>query len=191
MLRSVWMGVMIITLPTLNTAEAEPNPECQIIADFSSPEEAQRWSSQNDNVMGGRSTGGPSFDLGYLTFSGFTNMNGGGFSSIRARYAKAAFAEAQSLRVHLRSDGRSYQFAFRTTARDIWRRPYAFRAAIPQTPISEWVRVTIPLQDLPASVWGQPRSARFDPATITEYGFFIYDGISGAFSLDVRTIEVC
>ena len=43
------------------------------------------WYVQNDNVMGGRSEGGFDISSGQLIFSGNTNTNGGGFSSIRTQ----------------------------------------------------------------------------------------------------------
>ena len=173
-------------------ASAEPAmTNCIQTIDFTSSEEHGRWNVQNDNVMGGRSTGGPSFDKGHLTFSGFTNTDGGGFSSIRSSYAKSAFAEADAVRLTLKSDGRAYQLSFRTTKRDGWGRRYAFRAPIPQTAAGEWETVIVPLSDLPASIWGQRKNVSFDPAKVTEYGFFIYDGVTGPFSLEVKTMEIC
>eukprot|EP00929_Paragymnodinium_shiwhaense_P112885 TRINITY_DN81144_c0_g1_i1.p1 TRINITY_DN81144_c0_g1~~TRINITY_DN81144_c0_g1_i1.p1 ORF type:complete len:469 (+),score=44.23 TRINITY_DN81144_c0_g1_i1:71-1477(+) len=42
-----------------------------------------QWRVQVDGVMGGRSSGGMTFEDGALVFSGTINLNGGGFSSIR------------------------------------------------------------------------------------------------------------
>lgn len=189
MLKTLLAGLFLTAIPV--SAMATPQMTCTIIADFSSAEEAARWSEQNDNVMGGRSTGGPSFEAGHLTFAGFTNMDGGGFSSIRTRGANKAFAEADAVRLTLKPDERNYQLSFRTTARDRWGRAFAFRAPIPQTPAGEWTTVTIALADLSASIWGRSKDKSFDRTTVTEYGLFIYDGITGPFSLEVKTIEAC
>ena len=54
-----------------------------LIYDFTEDNPATNWITVNDNVMGGRSEGGFSFKKKRLIFSGITNTNGGGFSSIR------------------------------------------------------------------------------------------------------------
>ncbi|MEL7485448.1 MAG: CIA30 family protein, partial [Planctomycetota bacterium] len=54
-----------------------------ILTEFRGEKVSAEWIAVNDNVMGGRSSGGPAFDDGVLTFAGTTNTNGGGFSSIR------------------------------------------------------------------------------------------------------------
>ena len=43
------------------------------------------WYVQNDNVMGGQSEGAFSIHVSELVFSGRTNTDGGGFSSIRSQ----------------------------------------------------------------------------------------------------------
>ena len=189
-MRKFFLTGTVLMIASLNSAVAS-EMTCEVIADFSSAEEASRWGVQNDNVMGGRSTGGPSFEKGHLTFSGYTNMEGGGFSSIRARHATDAFSKADAVRLMLKSDAREYQLAFRTTARDMLRRAYAFRIPIPQTPVGEWTSVTVPLKDFSVSIWGQAKKKAFDRTQVTEYGLFIYDGVTGPFSLDVKTMEVC
>ena len=189
MLKPILTGMLLMSTP-LSAMDA-PKMTCNVIADFSSADEAALWRTQNDNVMGGRSIGGPTFERGWLTFSGYTNMDGGGFSSIIADHAKAAFEKADAVRLTLKPDGRNYQLAFRTNARDAWRRKFAFRTPIPQTPVGEWNSVTISLQELSASIWGQPKTKAFDRTKVTDYGLFIYDGVTGPFSLEVKSIEVC
>ena len=54
-----------------------------LIFDFSEDDIHEKWIVVNDNVMGGRSKGGFAFIKNKLVFSGSTNTNGGGFSSIR------------------------------------------------------------------------------------------------------------
>ena len=53
------------------------------LTDFDSDDANQRWLVVNDDVMGGRSLGGVSFDAGILIFAGQTDTDGGGFSSLR------------------------------------------------------------------------------------------------------------
>lgn len=189
MFRTLASGALAVM--SLSALPASAQFVCQTIADFTSPEEQSQWRTQNDDVMGGKSVGGPSFEEGHLTFSGRTNMDGGGFSSIRAFHAVGAFAEADAVRLTLKTDGRKYQVSFRTNDRDMWRRRYSFRADIPQTPVGEWTTVTVAITDLPATIWGQKKSKPFDRTKVSEYGLFIYDGTDGPFSLEVKTLEVC
>ena len=56
-----------------------------LLFDFANNAPKQNWIVVNDNVMGGRSEGGFSFKKKCLLFSGNTNTNGGGFSSIRTK----------------------------------------------------------------------------------------------------------
>ena len=58
-----------------------------MIFDFTGDKLQERWVTVNDNVMGGCSKGGFSLKKGKLIFSGATNTNGGGFSSIRTKQA--------------------------------------------------------------------------------------------------------
>ena len=53
------------------------------LTDFDSDDANQRWVAVNDDVMGGRSHGGLSFDAGILLFEGEIDTDGGGFSSLR------------------------------------------------------------------------------------------------------------
>ena len=189
---------ILVVLMVIGSASASGNNTgqqegylCQPIADFSTAAETDRWSAQNDDVMGGRSRGGPGFENGHLVFSGYTNMDGGGFSSIRARHARDAFAQADAVRLTLKSDGRDYQLSFRTGQRDGWQRRYAFRTTIPASPVGEWSTIVVPLDQMSASIWGRKKNVDFDKTRVSEYGLFIYDGITGPFSLAVKSLEVC
>ena len=65
---------------------------------FKSNEPDLQWYVQNDTVMGGRSEGGFSIVDEELLFSGVTNTNGGGFSSIRTqRFIKDLYGGARNI----------------------------------------------------------------------------------------------
>ena len=85
-----------------------------VLADFNGEKVAEEWKTVNDNVMGGRSKGGPSFNDGILTFSGATNTNGGGFSSIRTQPGKFDLSGKDGLLIRARGDGRTYKAELRT-----------------------------------------------------------------------------
>lgn len=148
-----------------------------------------RWYAVNDDVMGGRSEGGPSFEGGRLVFSGATNTRGGGFSSIRVDVTPGRFAGAEGFAVTGVSDGRGYELNFTTNARN-WGRSVSFRAPVVFSIVGEEETVTVRFEDLKASVWGRPlESVRFDPAEIRTLGFFIYDKKDGPFRLEISAVE--
>lgn len=146
------------------------------------------WYSVNDGVMGGRSSGGISFDNGLL-FRGVINTNGGGFSSIRYSLPPDVLADAEGLRFRVRSDGRTYKATFRTNV-TYFGRQISFQAEIPTEGTGDWQIVDVRFSDLKGSIFGRPvRRARFDPAEVRSIGIIIADKIDGPFRLEVSGIE--
>lgn len=76
-----------------------------------------QWFVQNDNVMGGRSEGGFELDSGTVYFSGVTNTNGGGFSSIRSRALNLDLSDFSGIRLKVKADGRKYTWSIQTDAK--------------------------------------------------------------------------
>ncbi len=72
-----------VTVNKIKPSSDEIDPECVRVTDFSTEVEQRAWQTVNDNVMGGRSLGGPEFADGLMVFAGETNTDGGGFSSLR------------------------------------------------------------------------------------------------------------
>ena len=90
--KSALSGLILWAMPFLFGLQAvgagkKAKPEAQMIFDFTGDKLQEQWVTVNDNVMGGRSKGGFSLKKGKLIFSGATNTNGGGFSSIRTKQA--------------------------------------------------------------------------------------------------------
>lgn len=158
--------------------------------DFSTPEQTQAWRAVNDGVMGGKSSGGPTFENNVMRFAGTINTNGGGFSSVRARVGAGSMADASGLLVRVRSDGRQYQMNLRTSATYRFRN-IAFRADIPVTPPGEWAEVTVPFSEMQASVFGRAVPGKFDKTDVRQVGIILADGRDGPFQLDVDWIKVC
>ena len=148
------------------------------------------WRAVNDGVMGGRSSGGPSFDDGRMVFEGVINTNGGGFSSVRAPVQRGALSAANGFKFRVKSDGRAYKLTMRTDARKGWRE-VSFQAGIPKTPIGEWAEVMVPFDALEASVFGRQVRAIFDRDTVQTIGIILADGIDGPFRLEVEWIKAC
>lgn len=160
-----------------------------VLADFKGGEVADGWKTVNDNVMGGRSKGGPSFKNGILTFSGATNTNGGGFSSIRTEPGEFDLSGKSGLLIRARGDGRTYKVELRT---DISMRNWTvpFRADF-KTVKGEWREFFVPLKSFTPTLFGQrlPAAPTLDPAKVSSLGFMIYDKKDGAFSLEVDWVK--
>ena len=165
------------------------NGPVMVLADFDGEKVAEGWKTVNDNVMGGRSKGGPSFSDGVLTFSGATNTNGGGFSSIRTQPGKFDLRGKDGLVIRARGDGRTYKVELRTDIKmRSWELP--FRADF-TTVKGEWREFFVPLDSFKPTFFGQklPVAPALDPAKVSSMGFMIYDKKDGAFSLEVDWVK--
>jgi NADH dehydrogenase [ubiquinone] 1 alpha subcomplex assembly factor 1 len=160
-----------------------------LLADFKGRQVAKGWKTVNDNVMGGRSKGGPDFKNGILTFSGATNTNGGGFSSIRTEPGEFDLSEKSGLLIRARGDGRTYKAELRT---DITMKNWAvpFRADF-ETVKGEWREFYLPLKSFTPTLFGQNLSTAptLDPAKVSSLGFMIYDKKDGVFSLEIDWVK--
>ena len=156
-----------------------------ILTDFNGEKVSAEWIVVNDNVMGGRSSGGPQFDSGVLTFTGSTNTNGGGFSSIRTVPSQWDLAEYAGLRLRVRGDGRTYHG-----------RAVAYRAEFKTEEGDEWQEIAVPFSKFKPSSWGRDISDQveaLDTSDIKTLGFMIYDGLDGTFTLEadwIKAVEI-
>ncbi|MEP6343120.1 MAG: CIA30 family protein [Maricaulaceae bacterium] len=156
---------------------------------FGKADSYTKWRAVNDGVMGGRSSGGPSFENGYMVFKGNINTDGGGFSSVRADVTPGQLSGAIGLSLRVKSDGRNYKITLRTDERYNLR-PVSFQVAIPQTPTGKWSTVSVQFDDLVASVFGRSvMGATFNKSNIKELGIILADGRDGAFRLDIDWIK--
>ncbi|MFG0305778.1 MAG: CIA30 family protein [Phycisphaerales bacterium JB040] len=166
--------------------------EPRTVLDFDSADAAERWVVVNDNVMGGRSEGGPEFTGQTVLFTGTTNTNGGGFSSIQTvEQAWDTLADADGLLVRVRGDGREYIARLRTDARVMGRR-VAYHQTFQTSPDGSWAVVRIPFDKFRATVFGEDVSrwaAEFDPARVRTLGFMIYDKQDGPFRLEIDWVK--
>lgn len=164
---------------------------CPMKMEMNTADAVYNWRSVNDGIMGGLSSGGPSFEDGHMIFSGVINTNGGGFSSVRANIRENSLANAMGLKFRVKSDGRAYKVTIRTNARYGWRE-VSFQAPIAAEKQGEWTDVIVPFSDLKPSVFGRPiRGAEFDPAMINSIGIILADGRDGPFKLGVEYVAAC
>ena len=148
------------------------------------------WRTVNDNVMGGRSSGGYRFDAGVLVFSGSTNTRGGGFSSIRSAAQPLKLDRADSLVLRLRGDGRTYTLRLETSrAGSGWGRRVTYWAQFGTRVSADWEEVHIPFSAF-RPVWRGRRldGPALDRSRIDSLGLMIYDQRDGPFRLEVESI---
>jgi uncharacterized surface protein with fasciclin (FAS1) repeats len=146
-----------------------------------------RWQTVNDNVMGGRSQGGPRITEDQtLVFAGRTSLqNNGGFSSIRSRRRGLNLGKADGIRLRVRGDGRSYKLTARMSGMSRW---VSYWADF-ETRDGEWIDVRIPFADMiPTSYGRRLPGPKLRPAKIESIGFMVYDKKAGDFQLEVQEV---
>lgn len=186
---SLLVGLMLMTFPRLPLDASDSNAEGSVmLTDFTDDSADLGWYVQNDNVMGGRSQGG--FDLnesGKLIFSGNTNTDGGGFSSLRTRPFEADLSDYDGIRLRVQGDGRRYIWQLQTSAR--YRGYRISYWAEFDTEEGEWSTVDIPFKSFYPQIRGYKLDEpELDPSEIRELGLYIYDKKDGPFELHVDSI---
>ena len=170
-------------------AAAEPVAATELI-DFSRKDEADRRVTVNDDVMGGKSRGGPTFGDDRLVFAGATNTDGGGFSSIRTKPREWPLDGAAGLRMRVRGDGRTYQADVSTQGRSL-RLPRRVPGRLPDEEGGVG-RGERPVLRVPTHADGPRRRDRvpeLEAKDVRTLGFMIDDGGDGPFRPEVDWIE--
>lgn len=176
------LSLYLMAAAIMTTAPASANNDELLITDFTAATADLGWYVVNDNVMGGRSEGDFALQDNELHFSGRTNTNGGGFSSIRTNRIKLDLSDYAGIRLRAKGDGRRYTWRLATNAR--WRgRPVSYWAEF-DTVSGEWVTADIPFSAFVPRFRGmQLDGPALDTRTITGMGLMIYDGNDGGFDL--------
>lgn len=146
------------------------------------------WYVQNDNVMGGKSEGGFDITVPELVFSGNTNTNGGGFSSIRSQPLELDLSDYAGIRLTLKADGRRYTWSLQTDAR--WRgRRINYWADFDTVP-GEVNVIDVPFERfLPQFRGFKLDGPKLDTSQIKEFALYQYDKTDGPFELRLVSVE--
>ena len=159
-----------------------------LLTDFTSNSSDLGWYVVNDNVMGGRSEGDFEQQEGELRFTGRTNTNGGGFSSIRTQAVQLDLSNHIGIELKIRGDGRRYTWRLTTNAR--WRGRRISYWADFETREGEWSTINIPFASFVPQYRGyQLEEPALDPAQITGMGLMIYDKQDGPFELHLGSVH--
>lgn len=181
------MILLALLFAPLNASEAE-KLDSLTLTDFNADSPDLGWYVQNDNVMGGRSEGGFATSSGQLIFSGNTNTDGGGFSSIRTKPLKQDLSAYTGIRVKVKADGRRYTWGIQTDAR--WRGRRINYWADFDTLADETSVIDIPfLNFLPQFRGFKLDGPELDTSQITEFALYQYDKTDGPFEILLINVE--
>jgi len=175
-------------------ASAEPTAtaqQCVRLTDFATDAETQAWFVVNDNVMGGQSSGGPTFVESAMVFEGVINTDGGGFSSVRLELGSNTLTGFSELRVRARTDGRPYKITLEDSLETRDRR-VSQQGALRFAATSDWQTVQVPFADLQPKIFGRDvQTEAFRPDLATQLGVMISDSVDGPFRIEIDWIDAC
>ena len=186
---SVLIGLLLMTLsgPTTATFDSDSN-EALLVTDFTVRSSDLGWYVVNDNVMGGRSEGDFERAKGELSFTGSTNTNGGGFSSIRTKSMELDLSKHAGIQLRVKGDGRRYTWRLTSNAR--WRGRQVSYWADFDTEKDTWSTVNIPFaRFIPRFRGYRLDGPVLDPGQITGMGLMIYDKLDGPFALRLGSVK--
>lgn len=144
------------------------------------------WVVINDGVMGGLSKGG--FEVtaeGHGKFFGSVSLeNNGGFTMIRHNIEKIEVGNYKKIQIHLKGDGKSYQFRVRAKQNHYYSYVKSFNTT------GEWETVTINLKDMFPSYMGSRLDIpNFDQSIISQVAFLISNKVAEDFELEIKEIK--
>jgi hypothetical protein len=163
------------------------------LTDFALDAENFGWFIVNDNVMGGRSSGGPVFENSVMLFEGEINTDGGGFSSVRAEIAPTTLAGFTHLIVRARTDERTYKITLEDGLQTRDRRVSQQQTLLfGESDDDGWQTARIDFDRLDPRIFGRAvASDPFRPDLATQLGIMISDGVDGPFRIEVDRIDAC
>ena len=184
---AVFWGAVGLVNGTANSQEIG-TMDTMMLSEFTGVTTDVEWYIQNDNVMGGQSQGMFEITSNELIFSGNTNTDGGGFSSIRTNSLNFDLSDRSGIRVKVKGDGRRYTWHLQTDAR--WRGRSVNYWADFNTSMDEVVSVDIPFTSFVPQFRGfKLDGPELNTRQITQLGLYIYDKNDGPFELVLLSVE--
>ncbi len=155
--------------------------------DFSKTSDTSQWTIEDDVVMGGRSQGHFKItDEGHGQFSGEVSLkNNGGFSSLRYNFDAKDVSSYSKLKLHLKGDGKTFQFRVKSTRRERASYVYEFDTT------TDWMTIEIPFKDLyPVFRGRRLNQSNYDGKQMEQIGFLIGNKKEQSFELLIDKIEL-
>ena len=197
-MRAALLSSVLLSACTMVSPDvSEPSLPGRVLVDFAKPEEAGRWQTVLDGVMGGRSSGTFVVEDGRVVFTGVLNTNGGGFSSVRRPASDLGLGTEAETGIHLRvrGDGRTYTLRLRQpspTSRlaASYRSPFATQDLRSAGDAGVWQDVFLPFADMVPTWRGRTLDLpAVDPGRVDEIGVSIDDKIDGPFQIELGEIR--
>jgi hypothetical protein len=180
-------GLLMTSL--LASGSSAPPDDSLLLADFPASIQNLTWRVVNDGVMGGRSEGGFRLEERSLLFTGTTNTDGGGFSSIRSGVQRFDLGDYDGIRLRVRGDGRTYTFRLATWDTRNGRHQPSYWADF-GTRGDGWEVIDVSFRRF------RPRwrarwleGPELNPSAVDGLGLMIYDKRDGPFRLEVDWIR--
>ena len=157
------------------------------IFEFSKGCDLSAWFIVNDNVMGGVSQS--SLELneeGNAVFSGSVSLdNNGGFCSVRYNFERLELINFNSILIHLKGDGKKYQFRIRHNSRDYYSYITYFETN------GEWQSIELKLNEMYPSFRGRKLDMEnFNKNSIEEIAILIGNKKEEKFWLEIDKISL-
>ena len=142
------------------------------------------WWVVNDGVMGGLSDGNFSVEEKVAVFKGtVSTRNNGGFTMVRGEINKMNVTSASSFVLHIKGDGKTYQFRSKSESGQRHAYVHSF------TTTGEWQQIEIPFDVLVARFRGRDVNLpNFEGETLTEVAFLIGNKVNESFELQIESI---
>jgi len=173
---------------SLQASTSQPS-DTEALNDFGASTADLGWYVQNDSVMGGLSEGSFQRFEGMLIFTGTTNTNGGGFSSIRTKAFQLDLSANDGIKLRIKGDGRRYSWQLQTNA--TWRGRRISYWADFETQAGDWITVEIPFSEFAPQFRGRRLDGpTLDPTQLTSMGLYIYDKQDGPFEIHLDRVGV-
>jgi hypothetical protein len=156
-----------------------------VIFDFKKESDISNWEIVNDVVMGGQSSS--EFFLnkeGHGVFKGLVSLeNNGGFSSLRVRFKQKNIEGYKKVLIHLKGDGKRYQFRVKTDKEDQQAYIHYFETT------GEWQTIEMILSELEPTFRGRKlMMPNFPTEKLEEAGFMIGNKVNEHFELVIDEI---
>lgn len=158
-----------------------------LIFDFDVKSDLKNWKVVNDGVMGGQSESELYLNSeGHGTFKGVVSLeNNGGFCSVKYVFPPIDLKLAKQISIHLKGDGKKYQFRVKTNRNDSHSYVFPFHTT------THWQTIKIPITDLYPTFRGQKLDLpNYDGSNLEEIVFLIGNKKQEVFQLLLDTIEV-
>lgn len=154
---------------------------------FTLDSNANDWYILDDVVMGGRSNG--KFKInedGYGMFYGHVSLeNNGGFSSVRHQFKTKDVSGYSKIKLHIKGDGKTYQFRLKTNSNDYASYIYEFETN------KDWMIIEIPFLEMYPSFRGRRlNQPNYQGKSLSEIAFLIGNKKSEDFQLMIDRIEL-